>query len=55
MKVQEGYSPPFRPDVPLECSDGLAELIKMCWDEQTFSRPDFPKILAFLQVLHPQK
>ncbi|XP_063684918.1 atrial natriuretic peptide receptor 2-like isoform X8 [Bolinopsis microptera] len=55
MKVQEGYVPPFRPDMPLECTEGFAELIKMCWDEQPLSRPDFPKILAFLHVLQPQK
>eukprot|EP00116_Pleurobrachia_bachei_P001792 sb/3462054/ len=54
-KVKAGYKPPFRPDIPLECSDGLSELITMCWDEQPALRPDFPKILGFLQVLHPQK
>ena len=55
MKVKEGYTPPFRPDIPVECSDGMSELISMCLDETPSFRPDFPKIFGFLQALHPQK
>lgn len=54
-KVTAGYNPPFRPDMPAECAGGLDDLVRMCWDENPLPRPDFLKVLSFLQQLHPEK